>query len=119
MINELEVPAYLHDAFPEIDEKIKMKEKISVYSLMQTLVDFTSQQIQKGNLNAATKCFKLADKLYTRGNSAVKNAVDNVFVYSLSNLLGTYPRKRTQLLSVLPIGIYTLYIQQLKHSGGC
>lgn len=117
MINQFEIPAYLHTAIPEIDEEIKAGEQSNAFKLMHTLVEFTSDKVETGDMKTVSKCFGLAEKLYDRGNSIVKNAVDNVFVYSLSNLLCRYPQQKKYLLSILPMGIYTLYIHQLHHTG--
>ena len=63
------------------------------------------------------RCFMLADKLYNKGNATVQNAVQNVFVYSFTNMLHAYPAEKKQLLSLIPVTLYSLYMGQVCHNG--
>ena len=117
MINQLEVPMYLQDALPEIRENIKPDDKTNAYKLMNTLTTFTSKNIQAHNYNVVKRCFKVADKLYSKGNCVVQNAVQNVFVYSFTNIFQTYSNERQDVLAIIPITLYTLYMAQVHHEG--
>ena len=84
---------------------------------METLTAFTGENIKEHNYNVVKRCFNVADKLYTRGNGTVKNAVQNVFVYSLTNIFQSYKLERSRVLALLPMSLYTLYLTQVYHSG--
>jgi hypothetical protein len=116
MMNQLEIPAYLHQAIPEIDNNIQQKDN-TPFKLMEVLAHFTADKVRSDDMTTVSRCFRVAENLYERGNGVIKNAVDNVFVYSLTNLLCVRPEKRKYLLSIMPMAIYTLYIHQLRHVG--
>ena len=118
MINQLEIPMYLDEALPDMHHDLIVNKEGSPYEIMKMLTDYTSQVIKEHNYKVAKRCFQVADKLYCKGNHNVKNAVQNVFVYSFTRMFQIYSAEKQQLLAMLPITLYTLYITQLNH-GGC
>lgn len=117
MINQLEIPAYLEEAVPEISSDLKINNTGNAYDVMNMLMVFTFNNIKAHNYKVVKRCFKIADKLYNRGNTIVKNAVQNVFVYSFTKMFERYPAEKQELLALLPMTLYSLYIRQVCHSG--
>lgn len=118
MMNQFEVPDYLDRQLPELKTTINAEILKSPYAAMQALLDYTEDNIDMHNYKAVKKCFSAADELYVRGNNSVKNAVSNVFVYSLTRLFQCHNSERKYLLGLIPISLYTLYVQQ-QHGIGC
>ena len=117
MINEFEVPAVIKDEVPEI-EVSEADNKGSVYKNMQLLTQYTNTKILEHNYNAVKKSFAIADRLYNKGNNIVKNAVENVYIFSFTHMLNICGKERERILSIIPIALYTAYIHQL-HTTGC
>ncbi len=117
MINQLEVPMYLEEALPEICKDLSLNKKTSAYDIVNTLISFTFKNIREHNFKVVKRCFKIADKLYTKGNAVVKGAIENVFVYSFTKMFINYPSEKQKLLSLLPMTLYSLYIAQIHHKG--
>ena len=71
-----------------------------------------------GNLPLVYRCLRVMDKIYTRGNIRLKNAVENVFVFSLESITAvcTSTEKR-KIMSQMPISLFTVYINQIYKSG--
>ena len=114
MISQLEVPAYVHDVLPpQINPGFK-----SPYAVMRALADYTQQSISAHNYQVVKKCFAVADKLYCRGNKSVQNAVQNVFVYSLTRIFQGCPLERGTVQAMIPVTLYSLYIMQ-HYQKGC
>jgi len=65
---------------------------------------------------AAQKCFTLAAKLYKKGNVAVKNAIENVYVYSFSHAFFHDEQKRKEVMEIIPLPLYELYKKQVINS---
>lgn len=64
-------------------------------------------------------CMNLASRLYLDGNEPVKNAVENIFVYSFSALQLSCTKAEWNLLkSDIPSPLYSAYLRQVMH-GGC
>ena len=117
MINQLEIPTYLEDVLPEISSDLRIHNKSNAYDVVNTLLVFTFNNIKTHNYKVVKRCFKIAGMLYERGNATVKNAVQNVFVYSFTKMFECYPAEKQALLAILPMTLYSLYITQVNHSG--
>ena len=117
MINQLEIPMYLEEALPEICDDLKHCNKDNAYKLMYTVMDFTSKNIDAQNYKLVKRCFVVIDKLYTRGNSIVKNAIENIFVYSFSRLLFQNKKDMQLILGLIPGSLYALYMHQVIKTG--
>ncbi len=86
-ITENEVLSLLSMELPQLDAEIKnMSNKVSIYNVISCFADMTKRMAKIGNLKEVKHCFSLAEKLLQSGNTTVKNAIENVYVYSL----GTY-----------------------------
>jgi hypothetical protein len=117
MINQLEISMYLEDAVPEISEDLKCCQRNNAYKLMHTLINFTSKNIEVHNYEVVKRCLKTADKLYSKGNTIVKNAVENVFVFAFSRLFFQHKNDTKLLLGLIPGSLYTLYMHQVLKPG--
>lgn len=109
---------YLEDALPEFKEELSAEKKQNPYTSMYALLKLTSKKAAEHNYKAVKQCFDIADKLYSKGNSVVKNAVENVYVYSFSTIFQLGLAEKKELLAIIPIGLYTIYVNQL-HQSGC
>lgn len=117
MINQLEIPMYIEEALPEMPHELLASKRNTAYDLLGSLTSFTCKNINDHNYKTVKRAFQIADKLYSKGNGVVKNAVENVFVYSFTRMFNTYPNEKKELLSILPITLYSIYMAQVCHKG--
>jgi hypothetical protein len=121
-MNQYEVPAYLEDKIPEMKELLVKKGVSSnifdPYKSVQCLTDFTLKVAHQHNIKMLKRCFTAAERLYIKGNEMIKNAINNVFIYSFSELLAdcTSRQERIKIQSVMPSYLYSAYVQQLLKS---
>jgi hypothetical protein len=81
------------------------------------LADFTRRMAVEHNFSMVKKCMKLVDRIYEKGNQVVQLAVENVFVFSFSSLMGACNILECRVLqSYMPVRLYTLYVQQVLKS---
>ncbi len=59
----------------------------NVYTKMQRFADLTKTLIMMGNIARAKYCIKTAERFFNTGSSEIKNAVVNVYVFSLSTFM--------------------------------
>src|ERR1022692_3270438 len=91
MIIEKQVSEILQRELPEINIELeKLYEGATIYKTMECFVDYTKQLINKGMFNKVKDCFRLAERMLAEGNTTVKNAIENVYVYSLGIVLELY-----------------------------
>jgi hypothetical protein len=122
MMNQYEVPSYLQDALPEMKE-VLVREGVSSnlfdpYKSVQCLTDFTLKVAHQHNIKMLKRCFIAAERLYIKGNEMIKKAINNIFIYSFSELLAdcTSRQERIKIQSVMPSYLYSAYVQQVLKS---
>ncbi len=79
------------------------------------LAEITKDCLRQKRLSRINKCFAIAEKHLTEGNTAVKNAISNIFLFSVSTFVEIHHQyKVTQLL---PENLLTEYKKQINTSG--
>lgn len=119
MMNQFEVSACLADKLPEMKTTLKNTyATLNVFKAIQCLVNYTKQKLVQHDIPAVKNCLYVAEYIYSKGNKLVKNAIENVFIYSFSSLLnmGTSDEKK-QLQSCMPLHLYTAYVHQVLKPG--
>src|SRR6202035_352796 len=90
---------------------------MNVYKELQQFTNYTRRVVNEHNYTQAKQCFKLASQLYTEGDNVVRNAIENIFIFSLSSF---FPHDRVEkviLKSLIPDILYSLYVKQISRSG--
>ena len=116
MITQLELPEYIEHEMPELGGICKKEQALNAYDIVRHMLKYTKSQVIKHNLNAAKKCMALAEQLYHKGNNAIKNAIENVYVYSFSHAFFHDENERKQIIDIVPPFLYRLYQQQVINS---
>ncbi len=117
MIQESEIELLLKNKLPKISNELAVQKKESAYEIMKLLVAFICKNIETHNFILVHKAFKLAETLHKKGNKVVKNAVQNILVYSFTRIFILYPAEKKSIIAAMPITLYTLYLAQVEHCG--
>ena len=91
----------------------------SIYTAMQHLADITKNCIVQRNFKQAKKCFGIADRLLRTGGAQVRNAVENVYLYSVTIWLEGNMNwdAQNQILSLMPASLQAEYYLQVNTTG--
>ncbi len=119
MISQFEVSAYLANNLPEIKTELRNTyPTLNIFKSIQCLVNHTRGKLIQHDIQAVKNCLAVAEYIYARGNKLVKNAMENVFVYSFSSLLNasSHEEKR-QIQTIMPLHLYSAYVHQLRKTG--
>lgn len=116
MIDQTELPIYMQRVIPELSGSLNNENCKNVYNTVRLLSDYTSTNIVNQNFKNVKKCLAIAEKIYNKGNAAVKGAIENVYIYSFSHMLFKDEAKKRILLGLIPINLYTLYVKQMLNS---
>ena len=112
-ITEQNAAHFIKNQLPDIlDDTVNAQS--NVYQLMKRLVSVTLGKVQDHNFIAVKKCLVAVEKLYDHSNKTVQNALENVYVYSFTSMFNTDRSEKLALLSIIPVGLYTIYVNQLK-----
>ncbi len=116
MIAQDEITGYVAKEIPELSGVCNTEQCRNAYDVARYMIRYVNEQFVNKNLAGAKKCLRLAEDLYNNGNKTVKNAIENVFVYSFSHSFFTEHERKKQLLSILPGSLYTIYKSQVLAS---
>ena len=81
---------------------------------MQRFADVTKTLIIQGNIERAKRCLNKAEELFMKGPSEIKNAVANVFVYSVSSFMELH---KCNIRNLFPESLKLEYNKQIQSSG--
>jgi hypothetical protein len=96
---------------------MKTEQSKNLYKLMQRFADITKSLVLQGNIKRAEKCLRVANALFINGNFIIKNAVANVYIYSLSQLLDSKTEQANKLMAILPFSLRKEYEHQVNSLG--
>ncbi len=87
-ITENEVLKLISNELPQIEIEIKEStNQVNIYCIVSCFADITKHLANAGKLKEVKHCFNVAEKLWLAGNSTVKNAIENGYLFSLSGML--------------------------------
>ncbi len=99
----------------EISRAISSKNS---YALIRVLTKYCQKMVEQHQEETVEKCFRLVGLCYSKGDTVVKNAIENVFVFSLDSILfSCSSTERKKILSQIPTGLYKAYLKQIYSSG--
>lgn len=108
-----EIGAALPELEPEINENANRP-----FALVRAVTWYTRKMIEQHNEVMINKCMKIVGSIYTKGDAMLKNAVADVFVFSLDTVLTSCNLKeRKKLINILPENLRAVYLKQVYSSG--
>lgn len=115
MLNQYEVPAYIACKLPQVKKELSHPgSSLSAYQSMQVLADYTKRMALEHDFKMVEKCMNLVEILYAKGNDLVRNAVENVFIFSFSSIMSRCNIVEWRMVqSYMPTDLYALYVQQV------
>lgn len=92
-----------------------MKNQVtSIYKQAERFAEITKKSIICGNIVRAKKCLALAERLFNTGSIETKNAISNVYVFSVSSFM---EMRHCNISHLFPQTLKAEYIKQVNTSG--
>ena len=118
MIDQYELPVYIAGKLPQLKNELVCRNEKDLYHTIQVLTDYTKKMVIEHDFKMVEKCMHLAERIYMRGIALVKNAIENVFIFSFSSLWALCNIVEWRIIqSYMPSGLYTLYMRQVLRTG--
>jgi hypothetical protein len=93
------------------------QQQAPALNAIQALTDLTKRMALEHDFEMVGKCMNLVGKLYEKGNPVVRNAVENVFIYSFSTLMCNCNIAEWRMLqSFMPTELYAVFVGQVLKS---
>ncbi len=98
-----------------IKNSFQMKNQVtSIYKQAERFAEITKKNIICGNIVRAKKCLALAERLFINGSIETKNAISNVYVFSVSSFM---EMRHCNISHLFPQTLKAEYIKQVNASG--
>ena len=92
-----------------------MKNKVTtIYQQAERFAEITKAAIVLGNTSRAKKCLALAERLFVTGSFETKNAITNVYIFSVSSFMEL---RRCSFSNLFPQSFKAAYIKQINTTG--
>ncbi|AIN74529.1 hypothetical protein LIT13_01095 [Flavobacterium psychrophilum] len=92
-----------------------MKNQVTtVYKQAERFAEITKKAIITGNITRAKKCLDLAERLFATGSHETKNAISNVYIFSVSSFMEL---RHCSISNLFPKLLKAEYIKQINTSG--
>jgi len=92
-----------------------MKNKaVNIYKQTERFAELTKNLIISGNIARAKKCFSIAESLFENGSAETKNAISNVFIFSVSCFMELH---NCNIHNLFPKSFEKEYLKQVNASG--
>lgn len=92
-----------------------MKNQVTtVYRQAERFAEITKAAIISGNITRAKKCLALAERLFITGSYETKNAISNVYVFSVSTFM---EMRHCSISNLFPQSLKNEYIKQINTFG--
>ena len=94
---------------------ILMKNHVStIYNQAERFAEITKSAIISGNIHRAKKCMGFAERLFITGSYETKNAISNVYVFSVSTFM---EMSNCSISALFPKSLKAEYLKQINTSG--
>lgn len=93
---------------------MRNKPDPGIYKQMHRFADITKTFIIKGNIQRAKRCLETAETIFNKGNAEVKNAISNVYVFSVSSFMEIH---HCNIRNLFPRALQNEYNKQVNTSG--
>ena len=117
-MNQYEVQTLIAGKLPQLKNDLTLSgPRANIYQSIQVLADYTKRMAIEHEFKMVESCMSLVQKIYEKGNTLVKNAVENVFIFSFSSIMTICNIVEWRIVqSFMPACLYTLYVQQVLKS---
>lgn len=116
MINEKELPEYLQQTVPELYSVCLNAGCKNPFDIAAQLISYTHEKMQQSNVDAATTCMRLVEKIYKKGSLNIRNAIENVYVYSFTYRFFHNVDEAKKVSLIMPQLLMDLYKKQIIYS---
>ena len=93
---------------------MKNKPDPGLYKQMHRFANITKTFIIKGNIQRAKKCLEIAETIFIKGNDEIRNAISNVYVFSVSGFMEIH---HCSIRNLFPRALQNEYNKQVNTSG--
>jgi hypothetical protein len=93
---------------------MKIRPEPNIYNQAQRFAEITKILVMTGNIKRLKTCLQKAEDFFNNGTSEIKNAISNVYVFSVSSFMEIHHYSVKELF---PQALQKEYYKQINASG--
>ncbi|MGG5208508.1 DUF7674 family protein [Chryseobacterium sp. MIQD13] len=117
-MNYSEAVQEITEVIPDFENELTKNAQQNSYSVIRTFTECIKSMVRQNDRNVLYKSLQKMDKIYTNGDTTLKNAVEGIFIYSLDNFTvfcsGEY---RKVIFSHISKELQQIYSKQIYNHG--
>ncbi len=117
-MNYLQAVQEITELFPEFETELNETKNPNSYSVIRTFTERIKNMIRQNDSNLLFKSLQKIDKMYLHGDTLLKNAIENTFIYSLDNFTAFCSKEYRQMIfSHISSDLKNSYSRQIYSHG--
>lgn len=117
-MNYLQAVEEITELFPDFKTELNETQSPNSYSVIRTFTERIKNMIRHNDSNLLIKSLQKIDKIYIHGDTLLKNAIENTFIYSLDNYTSFCSKEYRQMIfSYISSDLKNSYSRQIYSHG--
>jgi len=117
-MNYSEAVQEIAEIIPDFENELVKTTPQNSYTVIRNFTERIKNMIRQNDRTVLFKSLHKMDKIYTDGDTALKNAVEGVFIFSLDNCTVFCPEEyRKVIFSHISKGLQQTYSRQIYNHG--
>ncbi|SIQ73623.1 hypothetical protein SAMN05880574_1235 [Chryseobacterium sp. RU37D] len=117
-MNYLQAVQEITNVIPDIQKELHSSKAQNAYNIIQIFTERIKNMIRQNDRNILFKCLEKIDYIYENGDNALKNAIENTFIYSLDNSIVYCSHEyRKMIFSHISRNLQKSYLRQIYNHG--
>lgn len=118
IMNYLQAVKEITDVVPDFEKEVKEIKIQNSYSIIRTFTERIKNMIRQNDRNLLFRSLQKMDKIYTDGDTVLKNAIETTFIYSLDNCTAFCSEEyRKVIFSHISTNLQKVYSRQIYSHG--
>lgn len=118
IMNYLQAVKEITGVVPDFEKEVKEIKIQNSYSIIRTFTERIKNMIRQNDRNLLFRSLHKMDKIYTDGDTVLKNAIETTFIYSLDNCTAFCSEEyRKAIFSHISANLQKVYSRQIYSHG--
>lgn len=118
IMNYLQAVKEITDVVPDFEQEVMEIKIQNSYSIIRTFTERIKSMIRQNDRNLLFRSLQKMDKIYTDGDTILKNAIETTFIYSLDNCTAFCSEEyRKVIFSHISTNLQKVYSRQIYSHG--
>ncbi|MCJ7932925.1 MAG: hypothetical protein MUW56_04650 [Chryseobacterium sp.] len=117
-MNYLQAAQEITEVVPDFENEWKETQNRNPYTIVRAFTERIKNMIRQNDRNLLLRSLQKMDKIYTDGDTVLKNAVETTFIYSLDNCTAFCSEEyRKVIFSHISANLQQVYSRQIYSHG--